>query len=87
MSSAKMAHADIVVPRAMLTNPIYRRRVRFQLYEELQKLGYVEEVLRYERHAKDSPYMESQPDIDWDTQTVIRAVALVRPLHSQEALA
>ncbi len=87
-SGAKLANADVVVPRWWLSEPLRRVAIRKKLWETLGgQLGYVEHIVRFVVDPPDGPYRdggmtEALNDAEF---AVVRCTALVRPrpLHEQ----
>jgi hypothetical protein len=81
MPRARIAYADLPVPRVLLADPAQRLRAREVTYRMLTKMGTVDgSTLRYVRDPLDGKLAEQGlPD---DETAIIRASALVVPRDS-----
>lgn len=76
---ARLAYAEMAVPREQLAVPSARRRTRIELWQELRKLGTIDEAtIRFVRDPQDGQLFELgvKPD---DRTAVLRISAMVTP--------
>lgn len=80
---SRVAQADLLVPRAELTDRRARRKIRDDLYQALGQLGYVESVERYGIDPPDGPYRDGTlgdlSTIDFDRFAIVRIRGRVLP--------
>lgn len=78
---SKPMHVDWAVPQESLADPVERRRIKVQMFRELQAHGYVDPAsIRLLRDVPDGPFVDGSISVQ-PGYVPVRMVAHVTPVR------